>query len=182
MRVVEAEQLQARVGRADLGAPVFVRAHEEPAALLVGERVVERERVASPGPAPDRAARRSIRSGRFARRDGGARRAPVRQSAGAAVRLPRRVVVGRLRRVPQRIREVPVAAVGEDGDDDALAERVGDVEGRGQGRAARRADEQPFFTREPARQRVRVLGGDARVDVGQRRVVDRRERSPTPCA
>src|SRR4029077_20852838 len=75
---------------------------------------------------------------------------------------------------PESFGEVFLAAVGEDHDDEAGLERVGDSQARGKCGSAGDPDEQALLEGEALGQLIRLFGADAHVDVGQSRVVDAR--------
>ena len=167
-----------RALRAFLGLPVVVRADPEAARRAFGRRVVEAEGLDDAAVDGDQRAAALVRE-----RLGAVRRmcsialssisvgacaaavftsafmstfAHFNDSCQHSASRAFSVCSSRLPKHPRTLGEVARAAVREHRHDDAFANARRDVERRRQRRAARHADEQAFFGRQPPRQRVRV--------------------------
>ena len=156
MRMIEAEQGEARFRRSRLSARRYSSGPtRNRRRCAIGERVVERVGLghlallrAQQGAAAFVRDRCACRDGRIAVISC----SPTRRWIGASASSD---PVGR--HVPERIREIPVATVRENGDDDAGREVAGDLDRGGQRRATRRADEQAFLVRQAPRQVVGLV-------------------------
>ena len=166
MRVIEPEQLAAELARALLRQPVVGRPDQEPPPRPFFGRVRQRHRMRHTA-VRRRPARRSTRAGRFPRRAAGSphRRRPQsfsrRHHSSAGPERFGQILLRAVRETPSRPPLDPSAAAATCS---AAASAAPDEmpTSNPSSRASRRT------------MRMRLLGADAQILVGQRRVVDRR--------